>query len=337
MTEILIIRPQSIQLGDTICSMPMFKAIKDKYPDSFITFIGCPTNYNVNLKKLNPFIDDFVIFKKDNLFNVLSFFKNLRKKKYDIIIVPSTTRISSTSYIIALLSKGITKVGINRIDNVKNKFGFVLDVKENVNWTSLKTNQVFRFLDTIKSLECNISPDDIRKMRINLNNEEIEFGNNYILNNFPDKNKLIFGFHPGGGKIQNIWDVEKYYELIVKTYQTYNPYILITSGFLDSNITDVLESKLTKSDIKFISNKGMDAYNLASVLRLINLYVSNDTGVMHLAAFAGTNTISVFRKGESAEWKPLFNNSECVESESDNINLISADTVFNEIKKMFPL
>lgn len=317
--------------------MPMFKAIKDKYPESFITFIGCPTNYNVNLKKLNPYISEFVIFKKDNLINILNFFKNLRKKNFDIVIVPSTTRISSTSYIIAMFSRGAVKVGINRIDNVKNKFGFVLDVKENVNWTSLKTNQVFRFLDTVKSLGCKISAEEINKMRINLNNEEVEFGNNYILNNFPDKNKLIFGFHPGGGKIQNIWDVEKYYELIVKAYQTYNPYILITSGFLDSSITDVLESKLAESGINFISNKGMDAYNLASVLKHINLYVSNDTGVMHLAAFAGTNTISVFRKGESAEWKPLFNNSVCVESESDNINLISADTVFNEIKKMFPL
>lgn len=337
MIEILIIRPQSIQLGDTICSMPMFKAIKDKFPDSLITFIGCPTNYNVNMKKLNPYIVDFIIFKKDNLITIFNFFKNLRKKKFDIVIVPSTTRISSTSYIIALLSRGITKVGINRIDNTKNKFGFALDIKVNVNWTSLKTNQIFRFLDTVKSLGCKISPEDIKKMRIGLNNEEIEFGYNYILNNFPEKSKLIFGFHPGAGKTQNIWDVEKYYELIIKVYQTYNPYILITSGFLDNSITDVLESKLTDSCIDFISNKGMNAYNLASVLRHINLYVSNDTGVMHLAAFAGTNTISVFRNGESAEWKPLYNNSVCIESATDNINGIETETVFNEIKKMFPV
>lgn len=337
MTDILIIRPQSIQLGDTICSMPMFKAIKDKFPDSFITFIGCPTNYNVNLKKLNPFIDDFIIFKKDKLSSVLKFIFNLRKKKYDYVIVPSTTRISSTSYTLAMLAKGNTKIGIHRIDYDTNKLGFVLDVKENVSWTSQKTNQVFRFLDTVKSLDYNISIEDIKKMRIALNKEEIEFGNNYILNNFPDKNKLIFGFHPGGGKKQNVWDVNNYFELILKVYKLYNPYILITSGFLDKDITDSLESKLTESGVNFISNKDLDAYNLAAVLKHINLYISNDTGVMHLAAFAGTNTISVFRNGESSEWKPLFNNSVCVESASDNINDISVDTVFGEIKNMFPL
>jgi len=335
MTEILIIRPQSIQLGDTICSLPMFKAIKKKYPDSFITFVGCPTNYNVNLKKLNPYLNEVLIFKKDNLKVQFDFYRELRKKKYDIVVVPSTIRISSTSYFIALMAKGKTKAGLKRIDEEKNPLGFVLDIKEEVTWKKDRTNQVYRFLDSVKGIGCEMKQEEIKEMRISLSDEEIEFGNNYTAENFPDKNKKVFGFHPGGGKKANLWDVNNYFDLIKKVYEKYNPYILITSGFFDDDITDKLEAMLKGSGITFTMNRNLDAYRLASVLKYINLYVSNDTGVMHLAAYAGTNTLSVFRNGDSAEWIPLFNNSKFLDSNSDNIDDIKTEDVFKKIEEFY--
>lgn len=331
MTEILIIRPQSIQLGDTICSLPMFKALKDKYPDSYITFIGCPTNYNVNLKKLNPYIDEFRVFKKDSIKVVYDFFKNLRRKKYDLVIVPTTIRISSTSYMIAMLAKGKKKIGFARIDEKKNRLKFVLDVKLETDWVRDGINQVFRFLDSVKPLGCSISIDEIKQMRIGLSNEDIAFGNAYAEANFPDKNKLVFGFHPGGGNIAYIWDVNNYFELIKESYKRYNPYILISSGFLDKEITDKLESKLKEENIPYIYNKDMDAYGLAAVLKHVSVYVTNNTGVMHLAAFIGTNTVSVFLKGDTAEWQPLYNNSKIIEAKTNNINSVTVEEVFEKI------
>ncbi len=331
MTEILIIRPQSIQLGDTICSLPMFEALKNKYTDSSITFIGCPTNYNINLKKLNPYINEFTIFRKNNFKVAYDFFKNLRKKNFDIIIVPTTIRISSTSYMIAMLAKGKKKIGFARVDEKKNRLGFVLDVKLETDWVRDETNQVFRFLDSIKHLGCDISIDEIKKMRIGLSDEDIAFGNAYAAANFPDKSRLVFGFHPGGGNAAYIWDVINYFKIIKKSYERYNPYIMITSGFLDKNITDKLESNLKEANIPYIYNKDMDAYGLASVLKHVNVYVTNNTGVMHLAAFTGTNTVSVFRKGDTAEWQPLYNNSKCVESKTDTINSVTVEEVFEKI------
>lgn len=331
MTEILIIRPQSIQLGDTICSLPMFKALKNKYPDSYITFIGCPTNYNVNLKKLNPYIDEFTIFRKDNIKVVYDFFKNLRKKKYDLIIVPTTIRLSSTSYMIAMLAKGKKKIGFARVDEKKNRLGFVLDVKIETDWKRDYTNQVFRFLDSVKPLGCDISIDEIKQMRIDLSEEDIAFGRAYAAANFTDKNKLVFGFHAGAGKPSHTWDVNNFFELIKKSYERYNPYILITSGILDKNITDILVSKLNEANIPCIYNKDMDVYGLASILKHVNVYVTNNTGVMHLAAFTGTNTVSAFLKGEAKEWQPLYNISICVESKTDSINGVTVEEMFDKI------
>lgn len=335
MTEILIIRPQSIQLGDTICSLPMFKAIKNRYPDSYITFVGCPTNYNVELKKLNPFLDEVIIYRKDSLRIQYEFIRNLRKKKYDLVIVPSTIRISSTSYFIALMAKGKIKAGIKRIDEEKNPLGFVLDIKEEADWKRDRTNQVYRFLDTVKSLGCTLSLDEIKRMRIGLNEEETAFGNSFIAQNFPDKSKKIFGFHPGGGETENLWGVKNYFDLITSVNERYNPYIFLTSGFLDEEITSELESMLTDSGIKYTTVKNLDTYKLASILKHIDLYVSNDTGVMHLAAYSGTKTLSVFRNGKPEEWLPLFNESKYVKSNTDKIADIKVEDVFKKAEEFY--
>jgi heptosyltransferase III len=333
MTEILIIRPQSIQLGDTICSLPMFKAIKKYYPDSFITFVGCPTNYDVKLKKLNPYLDEVIIFRKDKMKIFLDFIRNLRKKKYDIVIVPSTIRISSTSYMIAFLAKGNTKIGFKRIDDEKNRLSCMLDVKEEADWKKNKTHQVYRFLDSVKSLGCSLTLEEIKEMRIGLTEEEKQFGLKFVSENFPDADKPIFGFHPGAGEKENIWSVKNYFELIKRVSDKYNPYILITSGYVDGDITDALESLLKESGIQYTCIRNMDAYNLASVLSRLKLYVSADTGVMHLAAFSGADTLTVFRPGKPSEWLPLFNNAKYIESKTGDINDINVDEVFEKLKE----
>jgi len=151
--------------------------------------------------------------------------------------------------------------------------------------------------------------------------------------NFPDADKPIFGFHPGAGEKENIWSVKNYFELIKRVSDKYNPYILITSGYVDGDITDALESLLKESGIQYTCIRNMDAYNLASVLSRLKLYVSADTGVMHLAAFSGADTLTVFRPGKPSEWLPLFNNAKYIESKTGDINDINVDEVFEKLKE----
>ena len=232
---------------------------------------------------------------------------------------------------IAALARGEKKIGFARVDEKKNRLGFVLDVKIETDWKRDYTNQVFRFLDSVKPLGCDISIDEIKQMRIDLSEEDIAFGRAYAAANFTDKNKLVFGFHAGAGKPSHTWDVNNFFELIKKSYERYNPYILITSGILDKNITDILVSKLNEANIPCIYNKDMDAYGLASILKHVNVYVTNNTGVMHLAAFTGTNTVSAFLKGEAKEWQPLYNISICVESKTESINGVTVEEMFDKI------
>ena len=53
--NILVVRKHN-QIGDMLCSLPLFKALKKKYPESSITLVASPTNYPIPFKKINPFI-----------------------------------------------------------------------------------------------------------------------------------------------------------------------------------------------------------------------------------------------------------------------------------------
>lgn len=335
MTEILVIRPQSNQLGDTICTLPMYKALKTKYPDAKITLVGCPTNYKINFKKLNPWLDEIIIFRKDKLSSLLAFLIALRKKKYDIVMVPSSIRISYTSYLIALLARGKIKAGVGRMDSQKNRLSFFLDVKPEYDWSRDKVHQVNRFLDTAKALGCPLPDEEVASMRIKLNPVEEEYGNNYIAGNFPDRKRKIVVFHPGAGQKRNTWDVNKYFELIKLISEKYNPYIVVSSGFIDRQITDSLESMLGAAGIEYSKMVDVPAFQLAAILKHVTLFVCNNTGVMHLASFNGTNTLAFFFKDDSFEWSPYFMKGEILESPSSDINLITAEQAFEKAKRFF--
>src|SRR4030066_1697217 len=83
----LIVR-QHNQLGDLLASVSLFRAIKEKYPQSKITLIVSPVNYTGLVK--NKFIDELFIFDKRKLLLPTYFLKlyKILRKHYDVAIVP---------------------------------------------------------------------------------------------------------------------------------------------------------------------------------------------------------------------------------------------------------
>ena len=105
--------------------------------------------------------------------------------------------------------------------------------------------------------------------------------------------------------------------------------ILLTSGYIDKEITDKLITLLKEYGISPVVADNLEIGKLTAVLKKLNLYITNDTGLMHLAGFAGINTISLFGPTKGFEWAPLKKNQLYIQSESNNINNISVKQVFD--------
>ncbi|MBK9096940.1 MAG: glycosyltransferase family 9 protein [bacterium] len=329
--NILVVR-QHNHIGDMLCSLTLYAALKKKYPDSKITLVAAKTSYEIPLFELNPFLDRVIIFDKQNFTSILKFFRKLRERKYQLGIVPSTIKVSRTSHIINSISGAKIRVGVKSVDGIENKSHKFLNVKSDFVWKNL--HQLERNLDIVRQIGCDLTEEERRTIRFNFSAEEISDAKNLFENIFPDKNRKIVGIHPGAGKKENMWPTKNFVELIKKLHSQFNCNILLTAGKVDAEQIKEIENELRGVKLNCHTLIDLPIKKLGATLSLIDLYITNDTGSMHIAGFAHAKIISLFGPTNPAEWAPRGENKYYIKSKTENINDITIDEVYNLSKKI---
>ena len=317
--NILVVRRHN-QIGDMLCSIPLYRALKKKYPESSITLVASPTNYSIPFKKINPFIDDIIFYDKSSIRTIFNFYKRLRQKKYEFGIVPSTVKVSTTSHIINFLSGAKKRIGVRSIDGVKNQAAGLLNISKDFYWTKNKVHQTDRNLQIALLAECELPESKENKLKIMP--EDHKFADKFIKLNFPDNNRLIIGLHPGAGKLANTWSADNFLNLIRELYRKHNNYVLITSGEIDKEVINKIENGLSDNGIEFTKAENLSILHLAAIFERIKLYITNDTGPMHIAAMTNVNQISLIPNSNIFEWAPDGKNKYNLKSEPGDINTI---------------
>jgi len=329
----ILIVGKNNQVGDMICSLPLYAALKKKFPEAKITLVAAKTNYPVPLKDINPYLDKIIVYNKSSLKSIFNFYRELRKDKYQIGIVTSTFAYSTTSHIINYLSGAKIRVGVNSIDGKINNGAKFLNIKKDFFWDKEKKHQSERNLDVIRQIGCDLTPEEIEQTGIILNESDEREANNFINRHFTDKSKKIIAVHPGAGKTHNLWNVENFFEVLSRLYNKYENYVLITCGPMDKEIVNTLTTKLLENNIEYVI-ENLPQKQLCAVLKKIDLYITNDTGTMHLAASSGTKLIGLFGPTKTYEWAPRGKNQDYIQAESGKINDIGVEKVFKLSEKI---
>ena len=315
------------QVGDMICSLPLYVALKKKFPEAHITLVAAKTNYSIPLKDINPYLDKILVYDKSSLKTIFNFYRELRKIKYQLGIVTSTFAYSTTSHLINFLSGAKVRVGVKSIDGKTNKAAKYLNVKKDFYWGKEKKHQSERNLDVVRQIECDLTKEELKNILFELKEADKLFAESFLAKTFPYKQRLVIGFHPGAGKRENVWPTEKFVELIAQLHKHYNNYVLITAGMTDSEIIKSITNRLKELNIPFEIAENFEIKKLAAVLSRINLYITNDTGPMHVAGSVGTKLISLFGPTKAYEWAPFMENQFHIQSETGNINDITVEQV----------
>lgn len=319
-------------VGDILCSLTLFATLKKKYPNSHITFIAARTSYPIPFFELNPYIDEVLIFEKSSLKAVFGFLKRLRKRNYQLGIVPSTKTVSRTLHILNFLSGAEIRIGVKSIDGNKNKSHYLLNLKSDFAWEA--RHQLDRNLDIARLIGCDLTNEELNLIKFNFSGEELSFAKNFVIENFPDSSKKIIAFHPGAGKVANTWSANNFTEIIIKLYAAYNNYVLITKGLVDDAIVNVVSKALNENGILHSILSNCSIKKLGAILSKLDLFITNDTGTMHVAGFSDAKIISLFGQTNPNEWAPKGEKQLFVKSKSGNINNISVQEVFDLANKI---
>ncbi|MCI0448333.1 MAG: glycosyltransferase family 9 protein [Chlorobi bacterium] len=314
------------QMGDMLCSVPMMRSVRDFYPNAHITLVTKKsTRFDEIFKDNNSPVNDVKYYER-GMESFLNLIKELQMEEYDLAIVPSSVIVSGTNHLIAYYSKARYRAGIRSKDYEKNKAGYVLNIKDDFIWDLSKVHQIERNLDIIRLL--NINPLKA-KIDLTLRERNIIFAGKFIGEKFPDDGRILVGIHPGAGKEQNVWAPEKFSELAFKLSEKYGAKIFVSEGPDDEECVSRFEKLMTQkyADVIYAKHKG-DLMNNLAIISKTNLFITNDTGVMHLAAGADIPLIALFGPTKAYEWGPIGENEVSIQGKAGNVNSIETDTVF---------
>lgn len=119
---------------------------------------------------------------------------------------------------------------------------------------------------------------------------------------------VIIGIHPGSSKTckSRRWFPERFAELIDELHCRTGAIIVLTGTDEEAADLDTIQKMCDASPI--INRGEFDIQELACLIACFSVFISNDTGPMHLGPAVGTPTIGLFGPGSPLRYKPLGRN-----------------------------
>lgn len=121
----------------------------------------------------------------------------------------------------------------------------------------------------------------------------------------PAAGSPCIGIHASGGRAIKQWHPERFAQAATALGREYGATVILT-GTEDERacVSQVREG--IPADVKVIDLCGdADLIELAAVLERLQVFVTGDTGPMHLAAAVGTPVVAVFGPSDPARYAPL--------------------------------
>lgn len=321
----LIVR-QHNQLGDLLAGVSLFRAIKETYPESKITIILSSDNYHGLVK--NRYIDKIFIFDKKKLLNPFYLIRliKLLRSGYDAAIVPIVVSISFTSNLLAGLSNSRMKIGAASLNGVLNESSFFFNRRIKLDWRKHPDSNVSeRSLDIARPF--GIKTNDYR-VEINFTEEDTQAADVFKQKIGLSQNEYLIGFHVGAGKPPNRWSLDKYLLLMRRLKEIYSVQFYLTGSNSDREEIQYLKSRAEFNLHEFL-NKPIP--EVAALISSSNLFISNDTGIMHVAGSTATPQISIFGPTNPFNWAPIGNNKYFIRK-SELIDDVTVQDVFDLCK-----
>lgn len=280
-------------LGESILTLPMIKSIKQKFPDSKITIIA--RNQNASVFENLSFIDNVILFEPKNAFKL---FNLLRKFDLSFDCEPYLKLSGLFSWFCA-----------------KQRIGFSHTIRSwlythIVNFND-QQHEVLTYMDLVKNLGINAVPEKLEKLVYSDDNKHKV---DSILENagISSSDKLI-GFCVGVAESarQRTWPAENFAALADKLIENKHAKIIFVGSPNEKEIINEVSSKMKNPSFSVAGKTSIN--DLFYLAERCDLFISNDTGPMHVSAAQGTKTIGLFGPNLSVRFGPFGKNNIALE------------------------
>ena len=291
--RILLVRTD--RLGDVILTLPMLSVLRKQFPDAYLAVLL--RSYTAPIVEGNPHLDEIILYDDDGgqLIPADNMVQTIRDYKFDIAIVarpmPRVAWITFRAAVPVRIGTGFRYYSI--LFN-KRVFEHRKDAKRH----ELDYN-----LNLLKLLGCSIEgPPDFSLGIPPDADVKIEA----LLRQFRvDHEKEIVVIHPGTGGSAREWPAAFFGNLADRLQEERGAQVILTGAKGEERkVAEVLIGSKGKA-IPLVGR--LSLMELGAVIKRANLFVSNSTGPLHLAAAVGTPVVGLFSQlvpMSAARWGP---------------------------------
>ena len=292
-------------IGDMVLLTPALRALRKTYPDAHIAMLLSPIV--AGLMAEHPYLDELIVYDKrrenKGFCALWRLAQSLRRTKFDLAVVlhPNSVRSALISYLAHIPERIGTRISGRGIFLTKT----VVDRTD--------IHEVERYLRILKligvdepdrKLEFWHTPEDSRTCYQLLEQAGSMFYDDCIAKaNISGKpSDLLVGINPGTTWQSKRWGLERFAQIITVLVEEFQVRIILTGAPSEKALGDELR-KLTSSD--FINLIGKTTLlQLGALIERFALYITCDSGPMHIAAAVNTPTIALFGPTSPTRHRP---------------------------------
>ena len=259
-------------LGDTLWATPAIRALRESYRNGYI---GCLTTpLGASVFQNNKYLDELFIFQ--GVFSLFKLYFSLRKKKIGTVLIFHTSQRA----ILPLCSV----IGASRrVGNQGLQKGLDTLLTEIIPWHS--THEIERRLDLVRAVGAKPTT--------------------YHLDFFTTASvlkKFTVGLHPGAKDRFKQWPPSYFVQVGKKLRETTRCDIIVTGTPHEKELVDSICQEIEGATAV------IEPLNImAATLKNLTLFITNDTGPLHLALAMKTPTIALFSPTNPAICGPYHN------------------------------
>ncbi|MGD2279147.1 MAG: lipopolysaccharide heptosyltransferase II [Candidatus Omnitrophota bacterium] len=293
--KILIARTD--RLGDVVLSTPVIRFMRKQFPDAYIAFMVRPESRDV--VENNPDLNEVIIYDKygsqRSFLGTVKFALSLRKKKFDLAIALHPT---NRAHILLFLAGIPVRIGYDR------KMGFLLTKKTLHFKHKGDKHEVDYNFDLLKHSGFDIENADRRPYMITTDNDKRLVDS--VQKSFNIGGNII-AVHAGASCPSKRWPPERFAQVADELSEKYRSDIVLVGGSETEEYSKKVASAMTH---KVIDLTGMLLVGeLAELLSRSRIFISNDSGPVHVSAAVATPVVVIFGRKDPGlspkRWGPL--------------------------------
>ena len=269
-------------LGETLLTTPVIRALRGRFPEAYIAYMVAPGRED--LVSENPNLDEVIIYSV----SIPKLIYGMAKRSFEmVVILQPTFRLVFHTF----LARIPFRIGFE----TNSGKGRLLHVAVPNN---IDQHETARYLDVVRGI--GIEPDN-EEPEMYVNPAAQRWADAFLADAGIYSNRPLIGLNPGSGSESRRWSKAGFAQVGDWLHQKYDAQIFITAGDAEGSLPDDVANLMSCSPIILT---GITPMQLGAMLQKCRLYISNDTGPMHMSTAVKTPTIALFGASNPRQWGP---------------------------------